>query len=131
MKKTPKTIPHIAYNLFNPLSETYRGIEVNGEIVHWIHDTEEFYEIFGYTSELRKAGVPPEEFMRVEYAENPRFDFAACRQMQIIEYLRTHSHKFLQKYGHRCEQWLAALAGMRSSSPEVCATCKMRPVCSN
>jgi hypothetical protein len=126
-----KTLPNIAYHLFNPLSEKYRGIELNGEIIHWIADTEEFYEIFGYTSAERKAGVPPEEFMRAEYTENPKFNFKACQQIQVIEYLRVHSHKFLQKYGHRCEDWLAALAGTRSLNPEVCATCRMRAVCSN
>jgi hypothetical protein len=126
-----KRLPDIAYHLFSPLSEKYRGIEVNGEVIHWIEDTDKFYELFGYTSDMRKSAVPPEEFVKAEYADNPHFDFTACMQIQIIEYLRMHSHKFLQKYGNQCEEWLAALAGMRSSNPETCTTCKMQPVCSN
>ena len=124
------TLPNIAYHLFSPFSEKYRGIEVNGEVIHWIEDTDKFYELFGYTSDTRKAGVQPEEFMRIEYANDPQFDFTACKQIQIIEYLRMHSHKFMQKYGNQCEKWLAVFAGKRTSNPEVCMSCKMRPFCS-
>lgn len=124
-------LPDITYNLYNPANEMYRYIEVNGEVVHWIEDPDKFYEIFGFTQDMRRAGVLPEEFIWGEYRNNRKFDFTACMQIQIIEYLRMHSHKFLQKYGSQCEKCLAALAQMRASTDSVCPTCKMKPVCSN
>jgi hypothetical protein len=125
------TLPNITYNLANPLNEKYRSIEVNGEVIHWIDDSDKFYEIFGYSAKMRKAGVLPDEFVRNEYAKNVQHDFTACKLIQIIEYLRIHSHKFMQKYGKECDVWLEALTRMRVATHDVCATCKMKPVCSN
>ena len=126
-----KTLPNITYNLSNPGNEMYRYIEINGEPIHWIEDPDKFYAIFGFTRDMRQAGMLPEEFIWGEYRNNRKFDFTACMQTQIIKYLRVHSHKFLQKYGNQCEQWLAALAHMRPSTESVCPACKMNPVCSN
>ena len=97
--KNKNTIPKFKYHLSNPCSEKYRGIEVNGEIIHWIENTDKFVELFGYTQDMRKTGVLPEEFIWNEYINKRDFDFTACIQVQIIEYLRVHSQKFLQKYG--------------------------------
>lgn len=124
-------LPSITYNLSNPLNERYRSIEVNGEVIHWIDDIDKFYEIFGYSADIRKTGVLPEEFIWNEYAKKNPFDFTACKLIQIIEYLRVHSRNFLHKYGKECEEWLAALVKARASSHEMCAACKMKPVCSN
>ena len=126
-----KPLPEITYNLFSPSSENYRSIEVNGEVIHWIDDAEKFYEIFGYTQDMRKARVLPSEFVWDEYINNREFDFTACIQIQIIEYLRVHSHDFLKKYGNQCEEWLAALVKMRGVRPEVCAACKIQRFCSS
>lgn len=125
------TLPTITYNLSNPGNEMYRYIEINGEAIHWIEDTDKFYRIFGFTPDMRQAGVLPEEFLWGEYRNNRKSDFSACMQTQIIEYLRVHSHKFLQKYGSQCEKWLATLAQMRASNNAMCPACKMKPVCSN
>jgi hypothetical protein len=124
-------LPDITYNLSNPRHERYRSIEVNGEVVHWIEDIDKFYQIFGYSADMRKAGVLPEEFIWNEYTRKSPFDFTACKLIQIIEYLRVHSHLFLQKYGKECEKWLAELVKLRAARHEVCTTCKMKPVCSN
>lgn len=126
-----KSTPNFKYHLSNPGSEKYLGIEMNGEIVHWIEDTEKFFGIFGFSEDMRQNGVLPEEFIWGEYTNNRTFDFTACLQMQIIEYLRMHSRKFLQKYGDQCETWLAELASMRTVRHDVCENCKIKPVCSN
>lgn len=125
------TIPGFLFHLSDPCSEKYRGIEVNGEIIHWIEDTERFVGIFGFTQDMRKAGVSPEQFIKREYGDHREFDFTACIQTQIIEYLRVHSKKFIQKHGNQCERWLSKLAKMRTSKEEVCMRCKIRPYCAD
>lgn len=124
------SLPKITYNLSNPINDRYRSIEVNGEIIHWIENTDNFYKIFGYSADLRQAGVLPDEFIWNEYTNNVQFDFTACKLIQIIEYLRAHSQKFLHKHGNDCDEWLATLANMRAAKNEVCASCKMKPACS-
>ena len=126
-----QTLPNITYSLSNPISEKYRGIEVNGEVIHWIEDIDEFYGIFGFSSDMRNAGLIPEEFISNEYANFAQSNFTACKLIQLIEYLRFQSPQFLQKYGNKCEEWLTALAKMRTANPEVCSICKMKSVCSN
>lgn len=126
-----QTLPNITYNLSNPISEKYRGIEINGEVIHWIEDIDEFYGIFGFSSDMRKAGVIPEEFISNEYTKYVQSNFTVCKLIQLIEYLRFQSPKFLQKYGNKCEGWLAALAKMRVPDPQVCSICKMKSVCAD
>lgn len=123
------TIPKFLFHLSDPCSEKYRGIEVNGEIIHWIDDTERFVGMFGFTHDMRLAGVSPEQYMRNEFTNRRDFDFTACIQAQIIEYLRVHSKRFIQQYGKQCEKWLTHLAKMRASKDEVCVTCKIKPFC--
>ena len=129
MKNTKNTIPRFIFHLSDPCSEKYRGIELNGEIIHWIEDTDRFVGIFGFTPDMRDAGISPEEFIRKEYINNRDFDFTACMQTQIIEYLRMHSRKFILNYGSLCEKWLADLARMRETKHAVCTACKITPFC--
>jgi hypothetical protein len=126
-----KSIPKFAFHLSNPCSEKYRGIEVNGEIVHWIEDTEKFAGMFGFTHDMRMAGISPDQFIQNEYINNREFDFTACIQAQIIEYLRVHSKKFIEQHGKQCEKWLTQLARLRAARDEICRTCKIKPFCSH
>ncbi len=123
------TLPSITYNLSNPSSEKYRSIEVNGEIIHWIEDIDKFYKLFGYTQNMKDAGVLPQEFISDEFTSNHEYDFTVCMQIQIIEYLRINSHAFSLKYGNQCERWLSDLEEIRAFNPSVCMTCKIRPFC--
>ena len=125
-----QTLPDITYNLSNPASHKFRGIEVNGEIVHRIEDIDEFYGIFGYSSDMKKAGVLPEEFIWNQHTKHAKTNFAICKLIQLIEYLRFQSPQFLQKYGDKCDEWLTALEKMRAPDYEECASCKMKSVCS-
>lgn len=124
-------IPKFTFHLSDPCSEKYRGIELDGEIIHWIDDTEGFVGMFGFTHDMRGAGISPEQYIRNEFTDHRGFDFTACMQSQIIEYLRVHSKRFIQQYGKQCEKWLAHLARLRAPKNEVCATCKIRPFCSH
>jgi hypothetical protein len=126
-----KTFPKIEYNIFNPLSDIYLAIEVNGEIVHFIDDLDTFYELFGYTGETRKLGVSPDEFIRSEYTIDKKFDFGACIQIQIIEYLRIRSPEFMKKFGNICNEWLTTLETLRAHNYAACSTCKAKPFCSS
>ncbi len=125
------SVPKFKYHLSNPNSEKYRAIEVNGEVVHRIEDTNQFVELFGFTQDMRKQGMLPEEFIWSEYTNRSDFDFTACIQSQIIEYLRVNSRPFLQKYGNQCESWLQSLARVRAGNEKVCANCKIKPFCGN
>lgn len=78
--------------------------------VHRVRDLREFYRALGYTEEIRRTGVMPDEFIWLEYIKDDCHESAARLQAKIIKYLSTHSATFRERYGDRYEGWLSALA---------------------
>jgi hypothetical protein len=118
-------MPHFKYLPFSRSSNQMPSIAVEGEVIHIIEKLDKFYEAFGYTQDMAKAGVLPEEFIWHEYNKYPTF--SACMQIHIIEFLREHSKTFAMKYGNQYEDWIDAHAIVRAERGSACVACRMNP----
>jgi len=128
--KMPIKIPHFKHCYRDASSKHHEFIEADGELIHKIEDQDEFYKTFGFTIDMAKAGVLPDEFIWEEYIKDSVTKYTACLQMHIIEYLRKHSDTFTRKYGDQYEDWIAAHAEARTAKGELCFTCKAKSFCS-
>jgi hypothetical protein len=117
-------MPHFEYHITNPYHMNFGCIEADGQVIHRICNTDEFYEEFGYTAGMRKAGVVPEEFIWDEYIQNIAIQSADCIKIHIVKYLIKHSETFRGKYGDQCEGWLVAHAKETVASGIACVACK-------
>jgi hypothetical protein len=107
-------IPFFKYRNPTAANRYVACIEFQGEVIHQILNPEEFYATLGYTQEMNKAGVLPEEFIWDEYIRDSTASSLARYQMQIIKYLEKHSDTFRNKFGNIYGAWLAELAGIRT-----------------
>ncbi|MEI7843348.1 MAG: hypothetical protein WCI39_09970 [Gallionellaceae bacterium] len=121
--------PTFKFNLSNFHNQNYRHIEVAGTSIHQIFNTEVFYAEFGYTEDIKKSGLMPEEFIWAEYIKDGK-SHPNCLQMHIVGYLNKHSDLFKQKYGHLYGQWLADHEIEKTEATELCAACKLKKFCS-
>lgn len=104
-------------------------IEVDGECIHTLENLDEFYKVFGYTADVAKAGILPEEFVWETYIKGNE-KYTHCLQIHLIQYLNTYSPAFIKKYGDQSGAWLAVHATSVTGRNQTCATCGMRPDCS-
>lgn len=120
-------IPHFKYRSKDPANKHYGCIELGGEVIHKIEDPDEFHKTFGYTPDMAKAGVLPDEFIWDQYNRDSAKNCKTCFRLHIIEYLLKHSVAFLKKYEGQYEDWIAALAKTKSACGEiVCPACKTK-----
>lgn len=118
-------VPYIKYHLANPLSMHFRCVEMEGEVIHRIENIDEFYYEFGYTPDMLKAGVLPEEYIWAKYIQNTACNFTVCIQIRILKYLINHS----DKYGEQCKVWLDTYLKESVAKAATCASCGMKPIC--
>jgi len=118
-------MPHFNYHLANPQSMYFGCVDMDGEIIHQIANIDEFYYEFGYTAEMMKAGVLPEEYIWTKYIQNATCNFAVCLQICIIKYLIKHS----DQYGEQCESCLGVYLKDTVAKGMACAACTMKPLC--
>jgi hypothetical protein len=118
-------VPHFDYHLENPLSMRFGCIEMDGKIIHKIDDINEFYHEFGYSRDMMKNGILPEEYIWSRYVHNATCNFVICLQIRIIKYLLTHS----EKYCEQCRDWLDAYLNETVAKAGVCSDCRMKLVC--
>jgi hypothetical protein len=93
----------ISYNCSNHNHPCFKSIEVNGVAVHQVMDVNEFYEALGYTDEVQREVVLPDEFIWDEYFRNGSDRSVACLDVKLIEYLMTNSEKFVEMFGREVE----------------------------
>lgn len=122
-------IPHFKYELLHPRKKQCGGIMLNGSVVHRIVSIDEFYAEYGYTLEMAQNGILPEEFIWETYFRHPERNCDACYQLHTIEYLLKHSDSFAQKYGHECNNWIAAHSKARAACNFKCADKELSEVC--
>ena len=122
--------PKFKFNLTNFQATNYRHIEAEGASIHQIVNVNDFYAEFGYTEDIKKSGLMPDEFIWSEYIKegNSRLN---CLQMHIVEYLNKHSELFRKQYGDLYEQWRADHEIERAKATELCAACKLKKFCSD
>jgi hypothetical protein len=116
--------PHIKYVPRDPANRHFGFIEVDGMVAHRIENLEEFYEALGFSSEMRKQGVLPDEFIWDEYIRNAGKKYTECYDLHILEYLaKKNAIPFMNKYGTQCESWIAGYAEARCTR----CTCNLKP----
>lgn len=120
-------IPYFNYHLANPQSMRFGCVEMDGKFIHKIKSIDEFYHEFGYTPDMMKAGVLPEEFIWDKYIQNATCNFVVCIQIRIIKYLIKHS----EKYSEQCKSWLDDYLKETVAKAVACAECRMKPICEN
>ena len=127
----PNNIPHFKYRKINGYGKNLICIEVDGKVIHEVQNLYDFYKTFGFTEELGKSGILPEEFIWTEYVKDNEANYFACTQMHIIDYLKRFSELFRETYGAQCDSWIAAYAKSTATRDKKCVSCKMNPHCSN
>lgn len=124
-------IPHFKYKRISLRSKQVGCIVLGEEIMHRMAplgsegSMDEFYKEFGYTLELAKRGILPEEFIWETYFRHPDRNCAHCYQLHMIEYLLKYADAFAKKYGHDCDNWIAVHAEARAACKSGCADKKL------
>ena len=104
----PPGLPKIRYNLSAPGRSDYGYIEIRGDLIHRIGDIDLFYRTLGYTEEIRKSHILPEEFIWDRYTRDGAIKSRHCLQLHIATYLLHHSAQFREEYGLAYEALLSA-----------------------
>lgn len=118
-------IPHFKYNRINLRNKQFGCIMLHEDVIHRIALMDEFYKEFGYTLELAKNKILPEEFIWETFFRYPGRNCDACYQLHMIEYLLKHSDTFAKKYGHECDDWIAAHAEAKAACKLECVDKKL------
>jgi hypothetical protein len=120
-------IPYFKYRTKDPSNKHLGCIVLAGEVIHKIEDLNEFHKALGYTRDIAKAGMLPDEFIWDRYIRDAAKNCKICFQLHIIEYLLKHSASFRKKYEGQCEDWMAAHAEASSTCGGiVCPACKAK-----
>ena len=98
--------PQFQFHLASPSNSKNGYITLGEEKVHFIDDVNKFYRALGYTEEIRKTKILPEEFIWSEYRSENSKKTKTCLQIKIIEYLSNHSPTFKSKYADYCKHWI-------------------------
>lgn len=121
-------IPTFKYNLSNPRQHNYGCIVVGDEVFHRLGNVNEFHAALGYTEEMGKAGVVPDEFIWQRYTSDGAVKSARCLQVQIAVYLHKHSSRFRELYGRSYDEMIGGgIAGCVDDSDEHCFNCPKHP----
>lgn len=90
-----------------------------------INDVAEFLRELGYTDEIRRSGMLPDEFIWVTYTRNGAAKSAQCLQPKIIEYLFKYSDKFRKEYGNEYVSMIGKCVSEKNDDSELCVACPM------
>ncbi len=116
-------IPHFQYTLGSPSNLNNGYITLGEEKIHRISDVDEFYEALGYTEEIKKSGLFPEEFIWEEYRKDGSRKNRSCFQIKITQYLNMHSATYKEKYAVQFESWLANCMEKWPGNSAECKNC--------
>jgi hypothetical protein len=116
-------MPHFKYIPANVVGKQAAHIKTEENTIYKIEEPNEYFKEFGYTVDMAKAGVLPDEFIWAEYIQKAHANFTACIQIQIIRYLTKHSDIFRKTHGEQCATWLAAHAAEKCSKGVTCVAC--------
>ncbi|MGA8865096.1 MAG: hypothetical protein WBM09_01405 [Gallionella sp.] len=104
-------------------------IEIDGQPIHNIKNLDAFYKEFGYTENIRKAGVLPDEFIWDEYTKGDHSIYSDCLQVHIIEYLTKNCAPFITEYGDQYQNWFDDHIEWVTEKETFCVTCRARRFC--
>ena len=123
----PQKIPNFTFCFSNPYHSNFGYISVDGHAVDLLADCNEVYKHLGYTADMAKAGILPDEFIWHEYTKDGAAQSLACMQARIIEYLHAHSEIFKEKYGNAYKTWAESCSSRKVGESAACANCRMYP----
>jgi len=119
--------PIFKYNLSNFNADDFRHILADKESIHYIHNEDHFYAEFGYTEEIKKQGLSPDEFIWSEYVKDGK-SRPKCLQIPVIKYLNKYSAEFRKKFGEKYPSWIAEQEVNCAQARVNCPACSLRDV---
>jgi len=122
-------VPHFTYSPPNVSNGYAAWINKNGQPFHQIQNLDTFYKELGYTPDIRKAGVLPDEFIWIEYTKGNPSPYVSCLQMHFIEYLAKNSIAFISEYGNQYQDWFDNHIGAVTEGNISCAPCRGELFC--
>ncbi len=119
-------LPNVTFHPAKYVKSYYGVIEEDGKDIHHVADIDAYYSVFGYTREMRKSGILPEEFIWETYI---RKNCLRCLKMHMIEYLMRNSESFREKYQEQYQQWLENYRKEKDTAncARKCLECAVRP----
>lgn len=95
---------------------------------HHINNLEEFYDALGVKDNGGGGGLLPEEFIWDRYTRDGATKSRWCLQMQIANYLHTHSARFKAQYGCALEKMIGTCTSEQIDGRDGhCSKCPMHP----
>ena len=82
-------------------------IEVGNENNYRIANIDTFYCMLGYTVEVAKKRILPDEFIWDTFLKHTHLNCYSCYQLRIIQDLLKHEPSFLMKFGQQCDEWIS------------------------
>jgi hypothetical protein len=120
------TLPNLSFHQTKQAKAYCGVIEENGVEIYRVTHLEEFYRTYGYSQDMQKTGLLPDEFIWEEYIKK---NCSSCLKIHMIRYLVGHSETFRKKYADQYTQWLETHAQERADKNLRCFTCKMKLFC--
>jgi len=122
-------MPYFTYQHPNNSNKYTACIEMDGEPYHKIGNLDVLYKELGYSLDIGKAGVLPDEFIWDEYTKGNPSPFASCLQMHIVAYLVKNSIAFIVEYGNQYQDWFDVHVAAVTEKNVSCVTCRMKSFC--
>jgi hypothetical protein len=107
-------MPNFTYSSPKASDKYSACIEMNGQPFHKIKNLDVFYRELGYTPEIRKSGLLPDEFIWEQY---------------INEYLTKNSIAFINEYGKQFLNWFENHVQSATDKNDLCVTCRHKSFC--
>ncbi|NQY27112.1 MAG: hypothetical protein HRT92_08030 [Piscirickettsiaceae bacterium] len=124
---TSKQLPHLKVVLNSPNHQNYRHIVHDGKKLHYIQNVREFYYTLGYTDNMARANILPDEFVWDEYTNNS--GYSVCLQKHILDYLNKYSPTFYEDYGDAYNAFEKEHNDFRIARGDSCAGCRLHEFC--
>ena len=119
-------IPYFICRTPSAGSKFIGSIEMEGKVIHSTNDLSELYKSCGYSVDLAKEGLLPDEYIWETYFKHNNGNCICCYQLHLIEFLLKHSGTFFVKYRDQCEVWIAAHAQTRAACVEKACVVRAR-----
>jgi hypothetical protein len=97
-------------NLDDPKKKQSWCIKLEGKIIHRIVDLREFHQALGYTEEIAKSGLLPDEFLWEKFINNAATRCKNCFQLHLFQYLMRCSAQFRIEFEAEVKDWTNAFA---------------------
>lgn len=120
--------PNFQFSLSNHSDRNYKFITLGNDRVHRVTNTNELYEVLGYTNEIKHSGILPDEFIWAEYRQRDGAKSPICLQAKIIEYLSSQLTSFTTDYALQLKEWAGCCQESRLMEKQACGNCLLHPL---